>query len=80
MDSKVKDPLIFTFDELKFLHASVAELRADMLALQQCLLTQISTARVAFEKAQAENRGSAALAIASRIQEFDETIRKLKDS
>jgi hypothetical protein len=78
MDSNIKEPLISAFEELKWLHASVAELRGDFLSLQQFLVPQTSAAKVAFQKIQEENRAGAALAISSGIQEFDEIIGKLK--
>jgi hypothetical protein len=78
MDSNIKEPLISAFEELKWLHASLAQLKADFLSLQQFLVPQTSTARAAFQKILEENRAGATLAIPSRIREFDEIIEKLK--
>ena len=78
MEASVKEPLVSAFEELKWLHASVAELKADFLSLQEFLVPETSTARDAFQKILGENRAGAALAIPSRIQEFDEIIQRLK--
>jgi hypothetical protein len=78
MDNVVRESLIAAFEEFKWLHSSIAELKADFMALERSLLTPQSTVESAFQKRKAANRAEATLAIGKSIQDFDEIIRKLK--